>query len=173
MWKDIKGFEGIYQISDSGEVRSLPRYFKNHSKLQFLQGRILKPCICGKGYYRVCLCKDGVVHEVYIHRLVAEHYINNTNNCAVVNHIDGNKLNNKVDNLEWLTYSQNNQHAYDTSLKARGAGYYNSKLSEQDVREILINGKYTTYQNIANKYNVSKATVRDVLNRKTWKYIEV
>lgn len=80
-------------------------------------------------------------------------------------------MNNSVDNLEWVTYSQNNQHAYNNGLKERGSEFYNAKLTEEAVREIKHNGKNGTYQEIADKYGVTKATIRDVLTGKTWAYI--
>lgn len=173
MWKDIKGFEGFYQINEYGDVKSLSRYIQNHSKKQLIPERILKTCKVGKGYLTVCL-RDGInTYRKYIHQLVAEHYIPNPNNLPIPNHKDGNKENNYYENLEWTTYSGNNQHAYDTDLKDKGEDFYNAKSTDNDVCEILKNGKYTTYQNIADIYNVSKATIRDVLIRKTWKHIHI
>lgn len=103
--------------------------------------------------------------------MVAELFVENVENNAIVNHIDGNKVNNYYKNLEWVTYSENNQHAYNTDLKLKGEKIYNAELTESNVKEILKLGKYTTYQNIADKYGVSKATIRDVLIRRTWKHI--
>ena len=88
-----------------------------------------------------------------------------------INHIDGDKWNNNVDNLEWVSYSQNNQHAYDTGLRGRGEDFYNSKLTNEQVRQILKEGKYDTYENIANKDGVTRGTIRGVLLRETWKHI--
>ena len=119
----------------------------------------------------VSLRKDGKTHNKYIHILVAEHFIQNLKNLPIVNHKDGNKKNCSVSNLEWTTYSDNNQHAYDNQLKLRGENFYNAKLTEKDVSEIKKLGKYTTYQNIADKYGVTKATIRDILINRTWKNV--
>ena len=157
MWKPIKGFEGLYDVSEAGQIR-------NAKTLQ-----ILKPNRIGKGYLIVHLRKDGKRHARYIHRLTAEAYVPNPHNYPVVNHDDGNKANCHYTNLIWSTYSENNQHAYDTGLKPKGEGQYQARLTEENVREIKRLGKYTTFQEIADKYGVSKATVRDVLVGKTWR----
>ena len=173
MWKDIKGFDGKYQINEYGHIKSLSRYIQNHSKKQLIPEKILKTCKVGKGYLTVCLRDGKTTYRKYIHQLVAEYFIPNPNGLQILNHKDGNKENNYYENLEWTTYSGNNQHAYDTNLKDRGEEFYNAILTENDVKEILNNGKYTTYQNIADKYGVTKATIRDVLIRKTWKHIHI
>lgn len=173
MWKDIKGFEGYYQISEYGEVKSLSRYIQKYGKKHLTKDKILKPYKAGRGYFAVSFRKNNKTYRKYIHQLVGECYVNNINNLPILNHKDGNKENNYYRNLEWTTYSGNNQHAYDSNLKDRGEKFYNAILSENDVKEILNNGKYTTYQNIADKYGVSKATIRDVLIRKTWKHIHI
>lgn len=162
VWRDIKGFENLYQVNENGDVKSLKR---RGTEI------ILKPALCGRGYKMIDLRKNNETFKRYNHRLVAEAYVDNPYGYKVVNHIDGNKLNNNYENIEWVSYSMNNQHAYDTKLKSRGESFYNAKLSNEDAREILANGKYSTYQDIADKYGVSKATVRDVLMRKTWKHI--
>lgn len=173
MWKEIRGFEGLYQINEYGEVKSLSRYIQNHSKLVLIPERVLKPCKVGRGYLTVCLRDGNKTYRKYIHQMVAEHFIKNPNNLPVPNHKDGDKLNNYYENLEWNTYSENNQHAYDVGLKDKGEDFYNAKLTEIEVCEILKNGKYTTYQNIADKYNVTRATIRDILIRRTWKHIHI
>nr|DAZ45565.1 MAG TPA: homing endonuclease [Caudoviricetes sp.] len=104
-WKDIKNYEGVYQINNIGQVKSLKRNI------------ILKPKINRQGYYEYQLYKKGEKSTtISAHRLVAIHFIPNPFNLPVVNHIDGDKANNKVENLEWCTYSHNNKHAYDTGL---------------------------------------------------------
>ena len=166
MWKYIPNTGDQYQVSDSGEVKSCERHGYNG---RTVHEKILKPSTSGSGYLTVCLRVDGKTHRRYIHRLVAECFVENDSNFTIVNHIDGNKRNNNSNNLEWTTYSDNNTHAYRTGLKASGSEFYNSKLSEDDVKEILICGKYGTYQSIADKYGVSKATIRDIFVGRTWK----
>lgn len=171
IWKDILGFEGKYEINEYGIVRSKERYSCGDKIYRHTPERILKPCKVGKGYLTVCLRDGKKTYRKYLHQMVAECFVERPNGSCIVNHIDGNKKNNYYTNLEWVTYSENNQHAYDKNLKSRGEKFYNAVLTEADVKTILANGKYTTYQNIADKYGVSKATIRDVLLRRTWKHI--
>lgn len=110
MWKDITGFEGLYQVSDKGEVKRLESY-KKHSRsgeLFKLKERILKQSKDKDGYLLVGL-KDvnGKMKSYRVHRLVAQAFIPNTNNLEQVNHIDENKLNNEVSNLEWCSSKYN------------------------------------------------------------------
>lgn len=96
-WKYIKGYEGLYQVSNFGRVKSN----------KFGKERILKPFTNSTGYLLVSLCKDGKVKAFTVHRLVAEAFIDNPDNLPQVNHRDENKLNNNVDNLEWCTNEYN------------------------------------------------------------------
>lgn len=101
IWKDIEGYEGLYQISNLGNVKSL-NY--NHTGLE----KRLKPQKSNKGYLRIELCKNGKKKKFSIHELVADTFIENPNNLPCVNHKDENKINNNVENLEHCTYSYNN-----------------------------------------------------------------
>ena len=116
-WKDIKGFEGWYQVSNLGEVRSIERQINNNGTLQTYKSHILKPSITKKGYFYVILYKNSKGTHKYIHRLVAEYFIDNPDRLQQVNHIDGYKTNNLVDNLEWCNNSENQKHAYIHGLK--------------------------------------------------------
>lgn len=99
-WKAIAGYEGLYEVSDQGRVKSLGN---NKSRKE----KILKPQKYSCGYFLVRLCKDGVVKQCLIHRLVAEAFIPNPNNLETVNHKDENKLNNAAGNLEWMSREDN------------------------------------------------------------------
>lgn len=107
----------MYEVSNYGRVRSLDRYIKSaNSKngLQFKKGQILKQKANKiTGYKTITLWKDNKQRGFNIHRLVAEHFLNNDRNCNTVNHIDGDKTNNRADNLEWVTYSDNLSHSYE------------------------------------------------------------
>lgn len=114
IWKDIEGYEGLYQISNLGRVKSLGR--KNCSN-QCLKTKILNPSFDNKrGYKRACLCKNNKEKRIMVHLLVAKAFIPNILNKPIINHIDGNKANNSVDNLEWCTYKENSQHAIKLGL---------------------------------------------------------
>ena len=109
-WKAVPGYEGKYEVSDKGEVRSL-----NYRGTG--QAKVLKPITSGKGYLMVGLCKDGRMQWEKIHRLVASLFIPNPDNKPQVNHRDGVKTNNLASNLEWVTGGENLAHADKTGLK--------------------------------------------------------
>lgn len=108
MWKDVIGYEGLYQVSDAGEVRSLDRYIKQGSRMRFQKGRLLKAerC-CSTGYMYVNLSNAGKVKHCTVHRLVAVAFISNPDNLPYINHKDENKGNNCADNLEWISNIDN------------------------------------------------------------------
>lgn len=108
-WRDIRGYEGLYQVSDRGRVRSLDRMTRNHrcGTERLVIGRIMIPHDNGNGYLTVSLSKQCKAKRKYIHRLVAEAFIPNPNHKSQVNHLDYNKTNNRCDNLEWCTAQEN------------------------------------------------------------------
>lgn len=129
-WLDIRGFEGLYQISEKGEVRSYPKTIHRSNGAQmFIHNRIIKTFIINSGYKTVKLHKNKKVYSRLIHRLVAEHFITNENNYTFVNHKDEDKTNNCVDNLEWCTMKYNNnygtcqQRRIKTRRKNKGGRY--------------------------------------------------
>jgi len=120
-WKDIKGYEGLYQISDKGNIKSIDRSVVRENHFIKLKGQLKQCSINNRGYYSTTLCKNSHYQHFVIHKLVAIAFIPNPDNKEYINHKDGNKLNNSVDNLEWVTMSENNQHAYDIGLKIGAA----------------------------------------------------
>ena len=121
-WKDIKGFEGLYQVNFWGEVKSVERTYQvgfGKKRVVKVGGlRVIK--VSRYGYKIVQLFKNGKPFTRSIHRLVAEAFIENPMNYRVVNHIDGNKLNNSIDNLEWCSDKQNTLH-YHRVLKQKSS----------------------------------------------------
>lgn len=113
VWKDIPGYEGFYQASTLGRIKSLERL---DSKGRRLKGRILKDGESSNGYRVVSLVRDGKQHSFTIHRLVAKLFLDRVDGKDYINHIDGDKNNNRVDNLEWCTKSENTNHAIRLGL---------------------------------------------------------
>ena len=112
-WKPVNGYEGLYEVSDSGDVRSCDRYIKTdilHVKSRLIKGRILRQATKNNGYNAVDLCKEGKVKTTAVHRIVAEAFLPNPNGLRFVNHKDSNRRNNSVCNLEWVTSSENRMH---------------------------------------------------------------
>lgn len=127
IWRDIEGYEGLYQVSNKGRVKSL---YKGSE-------RILSPGIDGSGYMFVCLCHDNVRKYFKLHRLVAQTFISNQENKPQVNHKDENKKNNCVDNLEWATSKENinyGSHTERSGLNRRKTILQYSK-SKEFIRE--------------------------------------
>lgn len=119
-WKEIKGYEGKYIISNYGEVISLPWYKQNNSKLQYVEPKEIKRYVNPKnGYVYVQLWNNAKYKNIRLHKLVAQAFIKNSNNLPQINHKDGNKKNNRVDNLEWCTAKDNILHSYKIGLRKR------------------------------------------------------
>lgn len=149
-WKDIKGYEGLYQISNYGNVRSLDRLRKTHANgVAKIKGKKLKKVVANTGYYVVNLRKNNASNVVNIHRLVAEAFIENKGNKKCVHHKDENKLNNNVHNLMWVTHKQNSnlgtmpQRAKENATKHR----------------FLLNGKYLTLREISENTKIPFSTL--------------
>ena len=118
IWKDIEGYENRYKISNYGKVKSLYRKVKfPKGFLYSVPEKILNPGISSQGYHFVNLTKYGKQKGVRVHRLVALSFIPNPQNKRCINHKNGIKADNRVENLEWATHSENNKHAYDIGLK--------------------------------------------------------
>lgn len=127
-------------------------------------GRVVKPQKNGKGYFRVSI--GGKLK--FVHRLVAEQFIPNPNNLPQVNHIDGDKTNNCVDNLEWVTNGQNRKHAIENNLQICGEDCKNSVLTEKDVYFIYKN-QHLKGTELARILGKKRQTINNVLQGKTWK----
>jgi hypothetical protein len=177
MWKRITGYEALYEVSETGEVRSVGGQRRGHKASYTVGPRLLKPQVVG-GYLMVRLYRQhgkGVEWEAKtVHRLVAQAFIENPLGLPVVNHKDGNKQNCHADNLEWMTQAQNMQHAFDTGLKAPACGSDHGmvKLTESQVREIRVRLAAGESQRlIAIDFNVSRGAVRDIKTGKSWRHL--
>ena len=119
IWKDVPGYEGFYEVSNTGKVKSLNHIRKNGFGKYLMKGRELKQNFGNSGYLQVCLSKLGKTKIIMVHRLVAKTFVEKkSDDCIAVNHKDGNKANNYASNLEWVTYSENQKHAYKNGLNS-------------------------------------------------------
>lgn len=174
LWKDIKEYEGCYQVSNLGRIKSLDRMTNNQYGEYFMKGRILKNSIIkDKGYCRVSLNNGNGKISKRVHRLVAEAFIPNPENKPEVNHKDGNKLNNCVSNLEWCTNKENIEHSIRTGLKkhCNGCSNSSSKFTEEDIIFIRKNYKKRDpmYGGVAlaRRYSCCPQTIYDIVTKKT------
>ena len=113
LWKDIPSFEGLYQASINGEIRSLNHIRKNGTNEYLQTGKILKLNKNHSGYLQVRLSKNGIAKTYRVNRLIALTFIDNPLNKETVNHINGNKLDNRVENLEWATRKEQTKHMHE------------------------------------------------------------
>lgn len=154
--KTIKEFNN-YTVDEAGNV-------------YHLSGRKLGTRVTPKGYVQTWLTQDGETKYRFIHRLVADTFIDKPEGKKEVNHKDGNKLNNHFSNLEWVTREENINHGFDNKLYRSSENSPNAKLTNDNVvvvREMINNNFSLNY--IARKYNVNHATIRDIKTGKTWK----
>lgn len=175
MRKPIKELEDLYEIDENGNVYSLPR-IKRTPTTEFLsKEKILKPYKNCWGYLLVDMRKGNKRYIKCVHRLVAETFIPNPDNKPQVNHIDGNKNNNCVTNLEWCTCSENQFHAFENGLKPKNFDHPFSKFSEKDIKYIrenyIPNKRGNGIRTLAKKFGVCDSTIRQIITRQTYKDI--
>lgn len=153
IWKPVKGFEGLYELSETGIVRSLQRKVQQGTRT--IKPQQLKPRINNCGYLNVRLSKEGRKVIKYLHVLLAEAFIPNPDYKKEVNHKDGNKLNNDLDNLEWMTHAENVQHAYDKGLII---------LKTKPVIDTCTGKIFISVKVAAIVYNIKYGTLRNYLS---------
>ena len=175
VWKDIPDYEGSYQVSNMGRVRGLDRVIAiKDGSMRKHKGKVLKLYLGNTGYERAMLYDDNGAINKTVHRLVLETFKPHVDmNDLQVNHIDGNKLNNHLTNLEWVTASDNIRHAHDTGLiNTRGEGSPNTKLSNADVLEILQRlDTGELHRDIGSDYGVSKSCITKINAGITWRSV--
>lgn len=160
-WKPIDGFSR-YAVSDYGRVQNL------------YSGRIMKVSIQSNGYGFVSIMNDDRNQaQIVVHRLVATAFIKNPRNHDIVNHIDGNRLNNREDNLEWCSQKLNARHSVTYGLRHKAGRHCRAKLSQEDVLKIRKQWETgrTTMRDMAEQFNVTIPCIKKILDRKTWKHI--
>lgn len=165
-WRDVVGYENLYKVSNFGRVKSFCE------RLQ----RILSPCPNKKGYYMVHLHKDGRKKNFSIHTLVARAFIPNPENKLTVNHKNGDKTNNSVENLEWATQKENQNHAVRTGLQKPGPRGKRVILTEDQIREIrqicIPGDDYYGIASFARKFGVTNGVISDIVHGKTYKNVK-
>ena len=167
IWRDICGYEGLYQVSNFGRVKSL----------RFGREKLLKVGVSNTGYANVSLIKNKSKKTFHVHVLVAVTFLPNPENKREVNHIDGDKQNNRVENLEWVTGSENTRHAIQNGQLQikKGSQCHFAKLTDEQVR--YIRAHYIAHHRefganaLAKKFNVSTSTIYDVISRRTFKEV--
>lgn len=162
-WLPVAGYEGLYEVSTEGNVRSL------------LTGKILQAGYSGKRVPSVCLSKNGKQTTKAVHRLVAKAFLPNPHNKPQINHIDGNRDNRSVTNLEWATQHENMIHAYRIGLRygKKGEKNPNALLSSKKVlriRELRSQGK--AYPEIGRIIGVEAGTVANVILGRSWSHVQ-
>lgn len=134
VWKDVVGHEGLYEVSNLGRIRSLPRITTSRP----MKGKLLSTATKDtKRYEKVCLSYNGNYKYYKVHQVVARAFIDNPENKPQINHIDGNRHNNKVDNLEWVTSTENNSRAKKHGMLL-GENHQNTNYTEEQIKEVKL-----------------------------------
>lgn len=177
IWKDVKGYNGLYQVSNYGNIKSLSRIIVRSNGNYSSKEKLLEPQIIKNGYLVVRLKKNGNRSTKLINRLVAESFIPNPEDKLEVNHKDLNKLNNHVDNLEWSTRSENMKHAYKNGVvdinKAIDKLKTVTKNDVVEIRKRKLNGesRKSVYEDY--KHVISIGGFKHIWYNVTWENIKV
>lgn len=175
VWKDVVGYEGFYQVSDLGRVRSLSRKMKSrHNCLRNFEGRVISLELAKNGYLRCVLGVNRISSKLSVHRLVAEAFISSRPDGKFINHKNGIKTDNRPENLEWVTRSENSIHAIKTGLQKvlSGESGPSSILTEDQVIEIksLIR-KGARPVDLSKMFNVSGGAIHGIKRGLNWKHV--
>lgn len=170
-WRKVVGYCGAYEVSDLGRVRSVARYAPGNkpSIRRWIKERELRQAFSGK-YFVVHLSLNGRKPNHYVHRLVAEAFIGPIAKGMTVNHINGNKLDNRLVNLEVVSHKSNIEHAIRTGLRnQRGEKNCRARLKPEDV--LCIRACRLPKDEIAKLWGIKPSYVKDILNRRAWSHI--
>jgi NUMOD4 motif/HNH endonuclease len=174
VWLPVSGYEGNYEVSNLGKVRSLDRILSNKRHQTRAKGRVLKHSFDSWGYPHIGLCRDyGKKFTFKIHRLVAIAFTPNPENKPCVNHLDGNKTNNTAANLEWATSKENHDHAVATGLKRNPVGDNGrARLTPELIQQAkTLRALGNTYASIGRELGVSENHARMVVIGRRWKHL--
>lgn len=168
-WKSVVGYEGVYEVSSFGRVRR-PACLDSIGRPRF--ARMMKLTDNGRGYLSVSLCKNAVAVSARVHTLVAAAFLGMRSGELVVNHIDGNKQNNRASNLEYITQAENEAHANRLGLKAKGERHGRSVIGPDAVRAIRdLYAKGSTPTEISRVYGLHPEHILKIARRKMWKSV--
>ena len=164
MWKYIKNFEGLYQISTEGVIRSLDRIVKTKKGKRTYKGTVLKPNVGTNGYYYVGLSKNGKSKTYYIHKVVTDTFLENPNNLSDVDHINGNKLDNRLENLQYLSHFDNSSKSNKGVCRKSNKMEKNPKAKNVvGVKDGVIVERFDCAKKITLKYGINYSTLRKQL----------
>ena len=180
IWKPVPNYEGYYEASNLGKIRSLDRYIELDGRwgryTRFKPGKIMTPKYDGRGMYlSVTLAKDGKNRKMLVHRLVASTFIENPDNLPEVNHIDEDKTNNSVDNLEWCDHKYNNNYG-SKATAGRGQNNSQNKFPEDLIKEIRRLHKpgdpefCTT--GLSKKFGISPSHISSIIRGRRWGWLD-
>lgn len=166
IWMPIEGYEDSYEISSTGKVRSMDRYTKTWNGQVFKKGVIKKAKPDKDGYFKVWLSKESKKKPFFVHRLLAMHFIPNPHAFPVVNHIDGNKQNNNLSNLEWCTHSHNTKHSFALGLSKPSCGGTSKKVHKLNPSTNEIIATYNSLSEASRENNITVTMISMCANGK-------
>lgn len=170
IWKDVTGYEGLYQVSSYSRIRSLDRIVRHSdTKTKKIKGVILKNIIHGSGYVIVSLLKNSIRNQKKLHRLIAIEFIENKQNKPQINHIDGVKTNNSISNLEWCTAKENVIHKFDCLKYVSPSRSINYDTLIK-IKNELLDYKYGDVSRIAKKYGIGISAISKIKVNKQYKH---
>lgn len=177
IWKPVKNYEGFYEVSNFGKVRSLDRVFPTKKGVvKCTKGKVMNLTLKDNGYKTVMLSVGGESKRFHVHRLVSEAFIYNSSRKPIVNHKNGIKADNNVKNLEWVTHRENVEHALKNNLTPVGMQCKYSKLTDEKILAIKrlyrLNPNFSKIK-IAKKLKISDSTVHKIIRNKRWKHINL
>lgn len=171
-WKEIPGYEGIYEASDLGRIRSVDRirpHFRAGTRL--LRGKVLRTNVHSNGYHSVCLADGASVKRYLVHRLIAAAFLTSDPGADHVDHIDSDRSNNAAVNLQWVSCKANNELTAARGRSTFGEKNAQAKLTDDEVRAIRQTARWGNFRRLANQYGVSVSTVSLIARGDRWGHL--